>query len=319
MDKTMQNFVYGPVPSRRLGRSLGIDLVPFKTCTYNCIYCQLGLTTCKTIEKKEWVHIESILQQLEKKLSTEPDYITLAGSGEPTLNSGIGVLIEQIKKITAVPVAVLTNGSLLWDAEVRSALMESDLVIPSLDAGEQRLFQYINRPHSKITFDRMIEGLVEFRKAFSGQYWLEVVVLGGVTVFTREIENIAGIVREIEPDRVQLNTVTRPPAEKFVISARREHMELFIKALGNRVEVITEFRGGDRQGRFKAGQREILDLLSLRPSTIDDIAGGLGMHRNEVVKHVEALTAKGELEKELHGWQLYYKAARPGSKTSAYT
>jgi len=137
--------VFGPVSSRRLGRSLGVDLVPLKTCTYDCIYCQLGRTTLKTTERREWVPLDLVLEQVQAKLATEPDYITLSGSGEPTLFSRVGELIGRIKDVTDIPVAVLTNGSLLWQKAVRDDLQQADVVIPSLDAGNERMFRYVNR------------------------------------------------------------------------------------------------------------------------------------------------------------------------------
>lgn len=170
-------YVFGPVPSRRLGRSLGVDLVPFKTCSYDCIYCQLGRTTNKTIQQKEWFPLDEILSQLTEKLYLKPNYITLSGSGEPTLYSKCDELIRKIKKITDVPVAVLTNGSLLWMPQVRASLMDADLVIPSLDAGSAELFNYINRPHADISFKNMLCGLIEFGGNIKGHtgwkfFWL---------------------------------------------------------------------------------------------------------------------------------------------------
>ncbi|MGD2175646.1 MAG: radical SAM protein, partial [Candidatus Brocadiaceae bacterium] len=157
-------LVFGPVPSRRLGRSLGIDLVPFKTCSYDCIYCQLGRTTLKTTERREWVPLDLVLEEVEEKLNSEPDYITLSGSGEPTLFSRLGELIGHIKNITDIPVAVLTNGSLLWRKTVRDNLQEADLVIPSLDAGNESMFRYVNRPAPQLSFYEVAEGLITFRR-----------------------------------------------------------------------------------------------------------------------------------------------------------
>ena len=153
------SHVFGPVPSRRLGRSLGVDLVPFKTCTYDCVYCQLGRTTNKTMERREWVPLDEVLAELKAKLHCRPDYITLSGSGEPTLYSRMGELIERVQSMTDTPVAVLTNGSLLWQSEVRAQVMAADLVIPSLDAGNAPMFSAVNRPHETIAFERMIDGL----------------------------------------------------------------------------------------------------------------------------------------------------------------
>ncbi len=181
LDCRSPRHVFGPVPSRRLGRSLGVDLVPFKTCSYDCIYCQVGRTTNQTIERKEWVPMDAVLDELKVKLACRPDYVTLSGSGEPTLHSRLGETIEHIQAMSDVPVAVLTNGSLLWQKEVREELALADAVLPSLDAGNGLKFAFINRPHPCLTFERMVEGLIAFRDEFPGQYWLEVFLLGGYT------------------------------------------------------------------------------------------------------------------------------------------
>jgi len=156
---------------------LGVDLVPFKTCTYDCIYCQLGRTTNKTVERRQWVPLDDVLAELKEKLATRPDYITLSGSGEPTLYSRLDELIAGIRSMTDVPVAVLTNGSLLWQEDVRRQLMDAHLVIPSLDAGQGAMFQAVNRPHESISFEQMLEGLIAFREEYYGEYWLEVFLL----------------------------------------------------------------------------------------------------------------------------------------------
>ena len=218
-------YIFGPVPSRRLGRSLGVDLVPFKTCTYDCIYCQLGRTTNKTVERREWVPLDDVLAELKDKLATSPDYITLSGSGEPTLHSRIGEVIEQIRSLTDVPVAVLTNGSLLWQEDVRRQLVTADLVVPSLDAGNRTVFQVVNRPHPDISFEKLLEGLAAFRNEYGGMYWLEVFVLAGYTAIPAEAQKLAECVRRIAPDRVQLNTVTRPPAEDYAMAVDRQRLE----------------------------------------------------------------------------------------------
>ena len=182
MSTRTSRHVYGPVPSRRLGRSLGVDLVPFKTCSYDCIYCQLGRTTNKTTERKEYVPVDDVLEELAEKLRSEPgpDYVGLAGSGEPTLHARIGDLIAGIKRLTSVPVAVLTNGSMLWRSDVRAGIAEADLVMPSLDAGTPRRFERVNRPHRDISFEKMVDGLVTFCAVFRGKVWLEVFVLAGI-------------------------------------------------------------------------------------------------------------------------------------------
>ncbi len=237
----MSGHIFGPVPSRRLGRSLGVDLVPFKTCTYDCVYCQLGPTTCKTIQRKEWVPRELVLHELEEKLCSQPDYITLSGSGEPTLYSPLDKLIEGIRTLTDLPLAVLTNGSLLGHWEVRRALSLADLVIPSLDAGDDATFQLVNRPHEGISFERMLAGLVSFRRRFRKQYWLEVFLLSGYTDSEQQLTELRRCVDLIEPDRVQLNTVTRPPAENCAIAVPRTRLDEIAATFSPHAEVIAEF------------------------------------------------------------------------------
>jgi len=302
--------VYGPVPSRRLGRSLGIDLVPLKTCPYDCVYCQLGRTTNKTIERKEYVAVDDILAELETKLAVvpAPDYISLAGSGEPTLNLCIGDLIGKIKSLTDIPVAVLTNGSLLWMSEVQDALMASDLVLPSLDAGDDYLFRYVNRPHGDISFERMVDGIAAFTKRFTGEVWLEVLLLGGVTGIPAEVGKIASIIRRIKPARVQLNTVSRPPAEEFAFTISTDQMLALRNFFPGEVDIISESKqdGAHITTFAEAKDVDILALLSRRPCTFEDVAGGLGIHVTEALKRLEALIAAGKVNTVVTGGRSFY-------------
>ena len=302
----MTNYVFGPVPSRRLGRSLGVDLVPFKTCSYDCVYCQLGRTTCRTTERKEWVPLEDVLGDLEARLPTKPDYITLAGSGEPTLYSRLGELIAGIKAMTDVPVAVLTNGSLFADAEVRAALMQADLVVPSLDAGNAHDFAEANRPHPRIDFDAMVEGLCAFRREFTGQYHLEVLLLGGVTSSRDKVEQIARVARRIDPDRIQLNTVTRPPAESSAMALTKQEMEALAPLFGDKTEIIADFRGPQTAKDSPARPSDVLDVLRRRPCTVEDIADGMGLPREEVLEHIKALESQHLIDTDRRATGTYY-------------
>jgi wyosine [tRNA(Phe)-imidazoG37] synthetase (radical SAM superfamily) len=306
----MSTYVYGPVPSRRLGRSLGIDPVPLKTCTFDCIYCQLGRTTRKTAERKEWTPLDEVIEELKVNLSSEPDYITISGSGEPTLHSGIGSLIKSVKAITAIPIAVLTNGSLLWLPEVRDALCNADVVIPSLDAGDEHLFRHVNRPHRDITFHRLVNGLYELRKCFSGQYWLEVLLIGGITGLPIPVGEIAQIAGWIGPDRIHLNTVVRPPAESFAVPVPEEIMESFLAAFGNNAEVIGFGKYPPHDSQLSATPQEVLALVSRRPSTLDDIMSGLGVEREDASRNVELLSSAGLIETESQGGRLYFRAVQ---------
>ena len=302
------SHVFGPVPSRRLGRSLGVDLVPFKTCSYDCIYCQLGRTTNKTVERREWVPLDNVLKELKAKLATKPDYITLSGSGEPTLYSRLDELIAGIRAITNVPVAVLTNGSLLWQDEVRRQLMAAHLVIPSLDAGSASMFRAVNRPHESISFDRILEGLIDFRKEYRGKHWLEVFLLAGHTAIQGEVGRLAGCVRAIKPDRVQLNTATRPTAEDYAMMVDHARLADIAEQFEPPAEVIADYRGVHTQGDFQVGRETVREMIQRRPCSLDDIAEGLNMHRNEAIKYVEELSAEGVLTKQTSGGKLFYSA-----------
>lgn len=307
----LYQYVYGPVPSKRLGRSLGIDLAPLKRCTYDCIYCQLGRTTDKTAELKTYAAPEAICSELERKLSRDPspDYISLAGSGEPTLNAGIGELIDKIKGMTNIPVAVLTNGSLLWRDEVRTALMPADLVLPSLDAGDEEMFQYVNRPHRDISFQRMISGLSDFVRVYPGPVWLEVFLLAGVTAIPAEIEKIDALLGKIRPERVQLNTATRPPAEEFAYAVSEDQMESLKKLFSETVEIISRQAPAESPD-LQTGQSmaDIISLLRRRPCTLEGVSSGLAMQPGEALKHLDILCRQGSVTAVHTHDGLFYKA-----------
>ncbi len=296
------------MPSRRLGLSLGIDVVPFKTCTYDCIYCQLGRTTNKTVERKEYVPLHDVLAEIDRKLDTAPapDYITLSGSGEPTLYSELGRLISAIKKKTGIPVAVLTNGSLLWDKEVQEALLEADLVVPSLDAGSEEMFQYVNRPHSDIAFEKMIAGLVEFRKNFSNRIWLEVFLLGAMPEIDSEVKKIISHVEKIRPDKVQLNTVARPPVENFACPLSQDQMLKFAEMFGKSAEVIADYDRVHSRADCAASREDILNMLRRRPCSLDDVAKGLAIHHNKAVKHLDHLVKEKIITTETRNDKVFY-------------
>jgi wyosine [tRNA(Phe)-imidazoG37] synthetase (radical SAM superfamily) len=292
----MNNYVFGPVPSRRLDRSLGVDLVPFKTCPYDCVYCQLGRTTCKTIQRREWVPLEDVFVQLSQALEQRPDYITLSGSGEPTLHRRLGILIRRIKTITDIPIAVLTSGSLLWDAQVREEVRQADLVIPSLDAGDERTFRRINRPHDDITFDRLLDGLIRFRQEFTGQYWLEVFVVAGVTDNEQQISRIADYARDMHPDLVQLNTAVRPSSEHGIEAVGNQRLEALAGLFHPPAEVVADYHSVQMSTKHTTDVKRILTMLQRRPCTAGQIADGLGTHPNEVSKLLGSLIEKGQVQ-----------------------
>ncbi len=296
-NKKQYRYVFGPVPSRRLGRSLGVDLVPFKTCTYDCIYCQLGKTTVKTRKRIPYVPDTVLIEEIRRKLGEKQkiDYITLSGSGEPTLYSGLSPLIRGIKSITDIPVAVLTNGSLLWDEDVRTGIHKADLVVPSLDAGDSDCYTRVNRPVVGIDFKTMIDGLRRFRRTFRGAYWLEVFLLNRITATEEHVRKMAELVRLIGPDKVQLNTVVRPPAEKYALSVPQSRMSQFAELFEPEAEVIADYSSAPDAAGFDGSREDIVRLLKRRPCTVEDIAAGLSIHRNEAIKQLEHLSADGVL------------------------
>ncbi len=303
-------YVFGPVPSRRLGRSLGVDLVPFKTCSHNCVYCQLGRTTVHTAERAEYVPIDEVLAQLRGKLESgdRPDSITLAGSGEPTLHLRIGEVIAAAKGMTDVPVTILTNGSLFDGPEVRAACVQADRVVPSLDAGSEEVFQRVNRPAPGLTLERHVGGLLAFREEFRGEIWLEIMVVAGMNDSDEEVDRIAALVDRLRPDRVQLNSVVRPPTEPEARAVEPARLRAIADRIGHDSEVIADYRTRHATPEVTRQREEILDTLKRRPCTVSDLAAGMGIHRNEVVKNVETLTAKGLIKPVECDGRTYYQA-----------
>jgi wyosine [tRNA(Phe)-imidazoG37] synthetase (radical SAM superfamily) len=246
------------------------------------------------------------------RLEPPPDFIGLAGSGEPTLHARIGDLIAGIKALTRIPVAVITNGSLLWMPEVRAGIAEADLVMPSLDAGSRFTFDRVNRPHQDVGFETMVDGLVTFAAGFKGRLWLEVFVLRGISDTPDEIARMASIAARVRPDRVQLNTVSRPPAEDHALAVSSEWLARVQSQFAGPCEVIADHRSFERVG-LPAGRNaelEILALLNRRPSTVEGIAGGLGLPPNEVIKHLDALVSAGAVRAARRERDVFYAGTR---------
>ncbi|MDD3801644.1 MAG: radical SAM protein [Desulfuromonas thiophila] len=310
--------LYGPVPSRRLGRSLGVDLVPYKVCSYDCSYCQLGHTTELTAERREYVDAAAVLAQLRQRLEQGLccDYISLAGSGEPTLNSGLGWLLRQIKALTRLPLAVITNGSLLWRVDVREELLVADLVLPSLDAGDAALFEQVNRPCGAIDFERMAEGLIAFRRQYRGALWLEVLLLDGLSDTPERVAPIAAWVERIRPDRVQLNSAVRPTADAAARPLSPAQLQALAPLFSAPVDILTApaaapVSSPDSPAASAAGL-SVLALLQRRPCTCADIARGLGLAPQQVIKLLDPLLAAGVLHSCQRDGQTFYQASAAG-------
>jgi len=305
-----KSHVYGPVPSRRLGRSLGVDLVPFKVCSLDCIYCQLGPTTTKTLDREEYVPVEELVEDVRAALANadRPDYITLAGSGEPTLHVHLDEIIARIKKLTDIPVALLTNGSLFFRRDVRQDAALADVVLPSLDAPDGQLFRRINRPHPGIEFARLVDGLVRFRDEYAGQVWLEVFLVKGINDTAADVAQFNGHIERIRPDRIHLNTAVRPAAEADVLPVAPGDLARLCQLFGPKASVAGG-SGDTRSERHLAVTCDrVLDLLRRRPCTLHDVAAGLGIHVNEAAKHIQALLAKRNIIAERRSSETYYLA-----------
>ena len=297
--------VYGPVPSRRLGRSLGVDALTFKSCSFDCVYCQLGRTTNHTAERKEYIPTAEILDEVRRKLENgdRPEYISFAGSGEPTLHSGLG----------DITVVVFTNGSLLWMPEVRADLAAADVVIPSLDGGDAALLDKVNRPVATLDFNRIVEGLIAFREGFKGQIWLEVMLLGGMSDDDASVDAIARLAERIRPDKVQINSVCRPPAETYALpvpAARLLEIRERFAGVPGTVEIIAEHLDDMAHTAFRTQIKEedILALIERRPCTAAGAAAGLNIHVTEAIKHLEMLVADGKAVTQPKDGQVFYSA-----------
>jgi wyosine [tRNA(Phe)-imidazoG37] synthetase (radical SAM superfamily) len=301
-------YIFGPVPSRRLGRSLGVDIIPFKTCTLSCVYCQLGDTPATTLERREYVPADDVLAELRAYLEKDRDidWITFSGSGEPTLHSGIGAIIRRIKAMTPVPVCVITNGTLLHLPEVRKDIVEADAVMPSLDAATEGVFRAVCRAHPDLRATDIVEGLAAFRKEYRGKIWLEILLVAGLNDTPEELEALHEAVRRIDPDSIQLNTVVRPPADRSMHALTRERMEEVRAFFGGKAEIIASFaHEGTRAGT--TGPEEVFATVARHPDTSEEIAAALGAGKEEVENILEGLEELGKVRRIEYGGSWYWE------------
>jgi wyosine [tRNA(Phe)-imidazoG37] synthetase (radical SAM superfamily) len=301
--------IYGPVPSRRLGYSLGVDILPFKICSLDCIYCQLGSTRRKTVQRKKYFDIDTVLAQIKNAVASGQriDYITFSGSGEPTLNVFIGKLIREIKKITSIPVAVLTNGTLLMHRSVRHALSAADLVVPSLDAASQDIFERINRPHKSLKIRQIIRGLVQFRQEFKGRIWLEILFVKGVNDSPGHLEKLKKAISQIKPDKIHLNTVVRPPAEKSARPLSSQELAKIRRFFGKKAEIVADFDKTQDRPVSQGLKDAILDMAARRPVTLEDMSRSLGKHKSELIKYCDILLKESKIRFVIHKGKKFYE------------
>ncbi len=320
----MSKRVYGPVRSRRLGVSLGVDPVPTRTCSYDCIYCQAGRTLNRTLERSPFIEESVILEEVEAALEKAPkvDAVTLAGWGEPTLNSRIGAILSGIRKITKARLVVITNGSLLWMNEVRNDLEAADIVIPSLDAPNEEVFKRINRPAAKLGFDKVVGGIAEFSASFHGETWLEIMLIAGVNDDTSHITDFSRLVSHIRPTKTHLNTVTRPPAEQCVAAVSKKRLVEIASRLPGEVEVIAEHHGSATQQEFRSSSNmetdttsRIMETLRRRPCTEDELVLSTGLSQEKVSHLLEEMIKKGLVKKQRLGNNTFFSTARHSDNT----
>jgi len=297
-------YLFGPVPSRRLGRSLGIDVTPFNTCSFDCVFCQCGCTTKLVSERGEFVPFEAVCAELERWLKEDgkADCITFAGSGEPMLYSRLGELIDFIKTHTAIPVIVLSNGTLLHQPAVRGELLQADIVKVSLSAWDEASFQTINRPAPGLTFETLLAGECAFRKEFSGKLWLEVFLMEEINADLEQVRKIAAAVAGVRPDKIHLNTAVRPPAEAGVQPVAKEKLETLCGLFSPRAEVIATF-SADAGSDGNLDIEKVVDLVRRHPSTAAQLAQSFGVATAAILP----LLADPRLQTEARGGETYYK------------
>jgi wyosine [tRNA(Phe)-imidazoG37] synthetase (radical SAM superfamily) len=316
-------YLFGPVYSRRLGHSLGIDLLPPKICTLNCLYCEVGVTTDLTCERKEYVPTEDILREIDEVLASGAggrpiDVFTLTAMGEPTLHTGIGKIIAHIKARTDKPVAVLTNGTLFYDPQVRADLADADIVIPSLDAARQESFDRVNQPAAAVNLARVIEGLALFSQEFRGEVWLEILLVRDINDSLEDLRALQQAVRKINPARIQLNTVARPPMDGKARPVTREKMEQAAALLGDgyggRVEILVDFQTMEKKSEERGRQtrdklvEEIAAMLQRRPCPLAEIDRALHVQDLDLTRDcVRLLVDAGRIEKIVHADKEFYQ------------
>lgn len=306
--------VFGPVTSRRLGRSLGVDIIPRKLCTLDCVYCEVGRTDKRGFARKEYVPTDLILRELEEalRLHTDIDCVTYSGSGEPTLHSRLGELLRKTHTLTSVPVAVLTNGTLLWREDVRAELLHADIVCPSLNAISEDIFRRINRPHPRLNAALVLEGLIAFREMFRGRYFLEILFVQGLNDSEEEVEALRHACDLIRPDRIDINTVVRPPAEPWAKPVPFGRLVEIRNVLGPSADILVRHDAGCIGRPQEVHEEDIIAMLSRRPMPLQEIAASFAADPDAVQPHLAHLVLRGVVHAVRHGDEEFFVATPDG-------
>ncbi|MGQ4876441.1 MAG: radical SAM protein [Promethearchaeia archaeon] len=305
-------YVYGPVPSRRLGRSLGIDPLPSKTCNYQCIYCQLGKTTNFTNKRENFFPKKEIIAEMKEYIILNEkniDYITFVGSGEPTLYKDLGDLILKAKEFSNKPICVITNGALLYDDEVKEELMIADIVLPSLDAGDEKSFIKINRPHPSIKFEEVIQGFIDFNKKFKNKFWIEIMIMKGINDMREELLKIKDKLDLIKPDRIDINVPIRPPAEKWVKYPDKDIIPLLNEVFGDYNDI--NFPEMGKFGFYSSNfEKELLSIIERHPMRQDQIIGTFSSKeftKEKILRQLKVLELEKKIEKKIYNDKIFWK------------
>jgi wyosine [tRNA(Phe)-imidazoG37] synthetase (radical SAM superfamily) len=308
----MQRLVYGPVPSRRFGRSLGVDVVPFKSCTLDCLYCQLGRTDRHSTERRMFVPPDAVVEQVLAAAAGDapPDVITFAGSGEPTLYAGLGEVARRLREVTAIPLLLITNGTLLWREDVAAEAALFDRVAPSLDAGDEETFRRINRPAAEVTLERLVEGIAAFTRRYPEKVRLEIFIARGLNDSPAAIDAIVETVRRIDPVRVELNTAVRPTADRSVQGVSEAFLQSLVPRFHCPAEAIASFSQATTAVHDEAPEvlaRRVLTTLGRRPCTVDDLHRSLGASSEAVSGALVLLVKTGKVYEEEREGRVYFR------------
>jgi len=304
----MGKFVFGPVPSRRLGFSLGIDIIPQKYCSFDCIYCQIGKTTNKEIKRESFFNTEEIIQEVVEKvkISEHIDFVSFSGSGEPTLNSDLGLMIKELKQLIHIPISVITNGSLLFKEDVRKDLLMADIVLPSLDAASEDIFRYINRPYSVLELNIIKEGLKKFRDEYNGKMWLEIMFIKGVNDDIDELSKFKEIIKSLNVDKIQLNTITRPPSEDVKGNLETHELVKIKEFFGDKCEIISAFERKINRGDKEDWSGMILGIVERRSLSLEEIVRITGSTYYGAKNKLRIMEKEGKIKSFHFGNGVFY-------------
>lgn len=269
-------FIYGPVPSRRLGLSIGISPLPGKSCNFSCVYCQLGRTEKFTPIRKNFYKCDDIVAEFKEyidSIDSEFDVVTIVGEGEPTLYSDLKNLILSVKKFTKKPVCLITNSSLLWDESVQNALMEADIILPSFDFIDDKSLLKIHRPSRGYNFEKIYNGLVDFSNKFQGEIWLEYMLIKDINDSVEYIDRYLELLAHIRYTRFYVNIPVRPPAESWVTVPDAETLEMAVEKLN--ATSIDMLVSSGFESCSKDPLQAICDIIKRHPMNQHEIMGFL--------------------------------------------